>query len=64
MRCARPGAVPVVALDVAPMTTKYGRKSKPVLRIVGWKGSAEGEPRQLITKPPGSRGDMDDEIPF
>jgi hypothetical protein len=35
MRLAHPGAVPVVALDAAAMPTKYGRKSKPVLRVVG-----------------------------
>jgi hypothetical protein len=64
MRCARPGAVPVVALDAAPMQTKYGRKSKPVLRIVGWKGGAIDEPQQLIEANPARGRDMDDEIPF
>jgi hypothetical protein len=65
MRCARPGAVPVIALDAAPMQTKYGRKSKPVLRIVGWKGGTADKPQQLIeTKPALARNDMDDEIPF
>ena len=65
MRCAHPAAVPVVSLDAAPMQTKYGRKSKPVLRVVGWKGGAKGKPQQLIeTKPAGARADMDDEIPF
>jgi len=42
MRAAHPDAVPVVALEAAPMATKFGRKSKPVLRITGWKSAGSG----------------------
>jgi hypothetical protein len=38
MRVARPGINPVVEFDAAAHQTKYGRKMKPVLRIVGWVG--------------------------
>jgi hypothetical protein len=37
MRFARPGAVPLVELASAPMVTKFGRKSKPFFKVVGWK---------------------------
>jgi hypothetical protein len=42
MRTAHPNAMAVVALDAAPMATRYGRKSKPILRIVGWKAVGAG----------------------
>jgi hypothetical protein len=48
MRCGRPGAVPVVELDVAPMPTKFGIKSKPFFKVIDWRG---GEPRAI--EPPG-----------
>jgi hypothetical protein len=38
MRSAHPDALPIVALESAPMTTRYGLKSKPVFKVVGWKG--------------------------
>jgi hypothetical protein len=62
MRLAHPGAVPVVALDAAAMPTKYGRKSKPILRVVGWKG-AHSEPQQIEAKP-SAAAEMNDQIPF
>jgi hypothetical protein len=37
MRSAHPNATPVVALESAPMATRFGRKSKPVFKIVDWK---------------------------
>jgi len=48
MRCGRPGAVPIVELDVAPMPTKFGIKSKPFFKVIDWHG---GEPRAI--DPPG-----------
>jgi hypothetical protein len=42
MRSAHPKALPVVALEAAPMATKYGRKSKPVFKIVDWKAVGSG----------------------
>jgi hypothetical protein len=41
MRSVHHDAVPIVSLESAPMQTRYGRKSKPVLRIVGWKRAAD-----------------------
>jgi hypothetical protein len=38
VRCARPGAVPVVELRAAPWLTKHGRKSRPFFKVVDWRG--------------------------
>ena len=40
MRSKHPDAVPLVELGAAPMSTKFGRKSKPVLKVVGWLNTA------------------------
>jgi hypothetical protein len=52
VRHANPGAIPIVELGAAPYITKFGRKSKPVFKVVEWKkgGSlVEGdEPRPQI----------------
>jgi hypothetical protein len=37
MRSAHLGACPIVELRAAKMPTKFGMKSKPILKIVGWK---------------------------
>jgi hypothetical protein len=37
MRGAHPDAVPVVQLEAAPMQTRFGRKSKPLFKVIGWK---------------------------
>jgi hypothetical protein len=64
-RCARPGAAPVVELDAAPMQTRFGKKWKPVLRIVDWVGGEMGEPAKPKLVAPTERGRvMDDIIPF
>jgi len=55
MRLAHPNAMPIVALEAAPMVTRYGRKSKPTFKIVGWKATGNevpelppsGEPDEL-----------------
>jgi hypothetical protein len=39
MRSAHPDALPIVALESAPMSTRYGLKSKPVFKVVAWKGT-------------------------
>jgi hypothetical protein len=57
MRSAHPDAVPVVALEAAPMQTRYGRKSKPVLKITGWKAMGGGEVREIEHLPPTMRDD-------
>jgi hypothetical protein len=67
MRQAHPGAVPVVQLDALPMQTRYGRKSKPLFKIVGWKCPAgnnqptDGQPQNQVEH---SVNDLDDELPF
>lgn|SRR5262249_10115366 len=47
MRLAHPNALPIVALEAAPMVTKYGRKSKPTFRIAGWKAADIAVPELL-----------------
>ena len=37
MRATHPDAAPIVELRAAEMPTRFGRKSKPVLKVVGWK---------------------------
>ena len=43
MRCARPGASPLVELHAEPWLTKFGRKSKPFFKVINWQG---GEPNR------------------
>ena len=72
MRTIHPDAVPMVELRSAEMPTKFGRKSKPVFKVVGWKTVSGGEQpvlgeRQISAKQADdevSRHEMDDEIPF
>jgi hypothetical protein len=61
--------VPLVELGAAPMSTSHGRKSKPVLKVVGWRNTAGrvliGQPdRQLPSPAAEPVHDMDDDIPF
>jgi hypothetical protein len=71
MRTVHPDAVPIVELRAAEMPTKFGRKSKPVFKVVGWK-SASGEApapveRQITAqqaKKEVDQQEMDDSIPF
>jgi len=67
MRSKHPDAVPLVELGAAPMSTKFGRKSKPTLRVVAWRSNVatvviDQPERQL--PPPTSARDLNDEIPF
>jgi hypothetical protein len=60
VRSAHPNAMPVVSLEAAPMHTKYGRKSKPVFKIVDWKAIGSDvweEQKQLPPQEP-------DELPY
>jgi hypothetical protein len=63
-----PGAVPIIALGSAPMQTKYGRKAKPVLKIVDWRFPADPKVKLVEAAAPSTQpvsgGDFDDEIPF
>jgi hypothetical protein len=72
MRSVHPDAVPIVELRAAEMPTKYGRKSKPMFKIVEWK-TADAEQaapveRQITIQKAKQEvariNDMDDEIPF
>jgi hypothetical protein len=62
-RSAHPDAVPVVSLEAAPMQTRFGRKSKPIFKVVGWKsaGGATVEMKEL--PPPTLTEELGDEIP-
>jgi len=67
MRSKHPDAVPLVELGAAPMSTRFGKKSKPTLKVVGWRTTAasvviEQPERQL--PPPTAAREMDDESPF
>ena len=71
MRSARPDAVPIVELRSAEMPTRFGRKSKPLFKIVGWKmaDAAEAAPVERVLPAAKAeqqlgRREMDDEIPF
>jgi hypothetical protein len=68
MRFGKPGASPLVELHAAPMTTKFGKKSKPFFKVVDWHG---GEPRKEDPPPALALAEnraasmaLDDEIPF
>jgi hypothetical protein len=65
MRLAHPNAVPVVALRSAPMMTRFGRKSRPVLQVVGWRGGSDTaeQPAKQLAGPP-LKKELDDEIPW
>jgi hypothetical protein len=70
MRRQHPNAVPVVELDAAPMQTKFGRKSRPVFKIVTWRfpkqTTIEVEKPKAIEASAQSapRDDMNDSIPW
>jgi hypothetical protein len=67
MRGKHPGAVPLVELGAAPMSTRFGRKSKPTLKVVGWRTTGASvviEPSERQLPPPTAAQDLDDEIPF
>lgn len=59
MRSVRPGAMPVIELSSIPMTTKHGKRMRPLLRVVGLRG---GGGEQL--EPPKAAEMIDDEVPF
>jgi hypothetical protein len=68
-RHARPGACPVVVLQSAPMTTKFGKKWKPVFQIVDWvggDGAAQPPPKPgtKLIEGTASNREFDDSIPF
>jgi hypothetical protein len=69
MRTVHRDAVPIVELQAAEMPTKFGRKSKPVFKIVGWKSADSDKPapveRQITPAQAKQAIDAyDDKIPF
>jgi hypothetical protein len=70
-RYARPGASPLVELHAEPWVTKFGRKSKPFFKVIGWRGGGprNGGPTPVLvenTTQPSNVTPMalDDEVPF
>jgi hypothetical protein len=71
MRTVHQDAVPIIELRAAEMPTRYGRKSKPVFKIVAWKAADTGDAvlaeKQITVQKAEEevrRREMDDEIPF
>jgi hypothetical protein len=71
MRAVHTDAVPIVELQAAEMPTRFGRKSKPVFKVVGWNSAAGDKPapveRQIsaaTAKREIDQHEMADEIPF
>src|SRR5262245_5990447 len=75
MRAAHPGAVPIVELHASPMLTKFGRKSRPWFKVVGWRSVGDGAPSPSNGGTPPQLAHqsnaaaeaaqvLDDEIPF
>src|SRR5262249_36027412 len=69
MRTVHPDAVPIVELRAVEMPTRYGRKSKPAFKVVGWRTASGEQPapveRQITGKQAKrevDRREMDDEI--
>jgi hypothetical protein len=44
VRYAKPGVLPLVELHAEPWMTRFGRKSKPFFKVIGWRG---GEPQVI-----------------
>ena len=72
MRSAHPGAVPIVELRSAPFPTRFGMKSKPCFKVIGWKsagGDKSAPTEKLLTVKQADKAVADsvkinDEIPF
>jgi len=64
VRSAHPGALPIVSLEAAAMHTRYGRKSKPLFRIVGWKATGSAGVWDAQLPPPAQHPQECDELPY
>ena len=77
VRYRNPGASPLVELHAEPWMTKFGRKSKPFFKVVGWRGGEQqaidrhdggprngGPPPALVEASSIPSRSIDDEIPF
>ena len=55
MRAVHPEATPIIELRAVEMPTRFGKKSKPSFKIVGWKNtSTRAEPTKPVDRPKGS----------
>jgi hypothetical protein len=63
MRCGKPNAVPLVELCASPMITKFGRKSKPHLKVVDWRNTGAENVEEISDRTESERA-LDDELPF
>jgi len=77
VRYRNSGASPLLELHAEPWITKFGRKSKPFFKVIGWRGGGPevidqrgGEPRNggpspaLVEASSMPSESIDDEIPF
>lgn len=77
MRTTEPSAVPIVELQSAPWSTKFGIKQRPCFKVVGWHIKATTDAPKLLPDDseggsgddgglPGTKAvnDLNDEIPF
>jgi hypothetical protein len=63
MRCGRPDAVPLVELCASPMITRFGRKSKPHLKVIDWRNTGFENVDENPDQTDGERA-LQDMIPF
>ncbi|HZZ23598.1 MAG TPA: hypothetical protein VFE60_13950 [Roseiarcus sp.] len=74
-RAVHPGATPLVQLAAAEMPTRFGRKSRPVFKVVDWEIGAAGKEATPATRRLTSEevreadrksfdAEFDDEVPF
>jgi hypothetical protein len=63
MRCGKPNAVPLVELCASPMITKFGRKSKPHLKVIDWRNVGSENVEEISDRTESERA-LDDELPF
>jgi hypothetical protein len=63
MRCGKPNAVPLVELCASPMITKFGRKSKPHLKVIEWRNTGSENVEEISDRTESERA-LDDQLPF
>jgi type II secretory pathway pseudopilin PulG len=63
MRCGKPDAVPLVELCASPMVTKFGRKSKPHLKVINWRNTGAESVEEISDRTESERA-LDDFLPF
>jgi hypothetical protein len=58
-----PNALPIVELGAGPMPTRFGRKSKPLFKIIKWYSGSNGSAPKEVS-PPSLKEELNDAIPF